>query len=75
MSRKTLAEVPDVQQPFWGAHASGVSAIAFCDRELPNPWATRVELQGKQSSLPQNAATSTLEACAPQNSCEHHRAD
>jgi hypothetical protein len=34
MSRKTLTEAPDVQQPFWGAHACSVLVAAFCGDEL-----------------------------------------
>jgi hypothetical protein len=54
---------------FWGAHASRVLVKAFCLHELPNCfWAD--EPRKKKSSLPQNAATSTLQACAPQNAVD-----
>ena len=43
-------------------------AIAFCDRELlPRSFIPR-SFESNKSSSPQNAATSTLKACAPQNS-------
>ena len=49
-----------------GAHASGVLAIAFCERELLRPLiALRMRRDSNKSSSPQNAATSTLQACAP----------
>jgi CDGSH-type Zn-finger protein len=45
-----------------------VLAIAFCDRELFDSSTIHVELRTDKSSSPQNAATNTLQACAPQNS-------
>ena len=52
---------------FWGAHAYRVPVKAFCLHELPNLLLWADKLRKKKSSLPQNAATSTLQACAPQN--------
>jgi CDGSH-type Zn-finger protein len=44
-----------------------VLAVAFCDRELLQTFAHSYEFRIRQSSSPQYAATSTLQACAPQN--------
>jgi hypothetical protein len=56
----------------WGAHASGVLAIAFCDRGLSDYSYTSLYARSQnESSSPQNAATSTLQACAPQTFCDH----
>ena len=46
-------------------------AIAFCDRELLPIFASLPRsFESKKSSSLQNAATSTLKACAPQNSAK-----
>ena len=55
---------------FWGAHAYRVLVKAFCLHELPNCFYGLTSLRKKKSSLPQNAATSTLQACAPQNAVD-----
>jgi hypothetical protein len=67
MRRKTLAEAPDVQQPFWGAHVSGVLVAAFCGDELFSLLSLNPSRKQSQSSRSQDAIASTLQACAPQN--------
>src|SRR4051794_32092020 len=48
---------------FWGAHACGVLVSAFCGDEL---LPALLESEHSGSSLPQNVAARTLQACAPQ---------
>jgi hypothetical protein len=52
----------------WGAHSFRVLVIAFCDHELfhriDNRFRNGLKM-GRPS--PQNAATNTLQACAPRN--------
>jgi hypothetical protein len=51
---------PERERNFWGAHACGVLAMAFCHRELLYRWPKANSDSSKESSLRQNAATSTL---------------
>jgi hypothetical protein len=53
------------KRTFRGAHAWSVPAMAFCYRELCGPLPNRDEVVTIESSLLQNAATSTPQACAP----------
>jgi hypothetical protein len=56
---------------FWGAHACSVRAMAFCHRQVclssAKFYACSNNFALAKSSLPQNAATSTLQACAPKS--------
>jgi hypothetical protein len=56
---------------FWGAHASGVLTIPFCDRELLLALIRCLRVLSKEkSSSKKNAATSTLQACAPRSALD-----
>jgi hypothetical protein len=63
------------KQADWGAHACSVLAVAFRNRELfPHALPAQGAKEPKESSFRQNAETSTLQACAPQNSAKPHLA-
>jgi hypothetical protein len=48
MNGTASVELSQVQAVIWGAHASGVLTIAFCDRQLCNGSAIRVEFRVTQ---------------------------
>ena len=52
---------------FWGAHASRVLVKAFCLHELPNCFYGLASYEKRKVRCRKMRATSTLQACAPQN--------
>jgi hypothetical protein len=54
----------------WGAHASRVLVKAFCLHELPSYFYGLTSYGKRKVRFRKNAATSTLQACAPQNAVD-----
>jgi hypothetical protein len=63
-------EPSEVQAVIWGAHASGVLASAFCDRELCNSSLIRVKFRFKQKFVAAECGDQVTAATAPRNSTD-----
>ena len=55
---------------FWGAHAYRVLVKAFCLQRTSQLLLWLTSTKKRKVRVPQNAATSTLQACAPQNAVD-----